>query len=157
MRILGLDLSIASTGWSILDNNKLKDVGTIKTAKLKTTDVQIRLKFIDKALKEIITKYSPELVVIEEVYQGKNSKTTGVLNRLNGAVQVNLPDDVRLVLIAATSARKVVLGQGKKHDKEEVFNWAVKRHKLKNFTFEKNNDETDSILLATYGSLLEKL
>lgn len=151
--ILGLDLSISSTGWSIVDLDTIVSYGKIKTKQLKTKDIKQRLKFIVIEIKKIIEKFSPTAIIIEDVYHGVNAKTVAILNRLNGAVIVSLPDNIDVKVINVSHARKVILTTGKRHDKNDVFLWAVSKYKLKNFNFKDHNDITDSILLAHYGSI----
>lgn len=153
MRSLGLDLSITCTGWSIIDHTTLLAYGKIETKKLKTTNIRVRLKYIILEIDKIIKEFSPTTVVIEDVYQGINAKTVAILNRLNGAVVTNIPMTIEVNVTNVSHARKVVLGSGKKHDKKEVFDWSVKKYKLKDFKFTKHNDITDSILLAEWGCI----
>ena len=129
--ILGLDLSILCSGWSLLDSFKLHACGKIETKKLKTKDIQKRLKYIISEISKIIKEFSPTTIVIEDVYHGVNVKTVAILNRLNGAVVVSIPDEIEVIVINASSVRKVVLGQGQRYSKVDVFNWAVKKYSLK--------------------------
>lgn len=148
-RILGLDISL-SCGYSILENgNKLITVGCIK---VKVKELKSRLKFLSTEVIKIIEEFKPNLIVIEQVFHGPSATTTALLNRLQGAVLVSIPDNIDVIFVNASSARKTILGQGKKHSKLEVFNWIVKKFKLKNYVFSKDNDRTDSILLSIYGS-----
>jgi len=149
--ILGLDLSIACTGWSIVDGTVVLAYGKIVTKNLKTKNIQQRLKYITLEINSIVREFSPSMVVIEDVYHGVNVKTVAILNRLNGAVVATIPDNIRVEVVNASHARMIVLGKGKKHDKKEIFTWAVKKYKLRKFKFDKDNDITDAILLAEWG------
>lgn len=104
-------------------------------------------------LDKIVKQHSPSKVVIEDVYHGVNPKTTAILNRLHGAVVVSFSSSTEVVVVGAATARKNVLGQGKTHPKEEVFETMSKKYNLTDFIFKKNNDETDAILLAEFGLL----
>ena len=137
-----VDLPIKKIGVDI--NNEFKPTWEIKTDR----------KEIVKEIQKIVEDYSIDTVIIEEVFHGVNVKTTAILNRLNGAVTSNLSKDINIILVNASSARKSILGKGKKHSKEDVFNWATTKYKLKEVTFKKHNDITDSILLAYLGTTL---
>jgi crossover junction endodeoxyribonuclease RuvC len=148
MSVLGLDIS-TKTGWSVVSNSgNLLEFGLIK---LKTKDLKSRIDTLSSEIKAILLKHKIDKVVIEAVFHGPNPKTTALLNKLQGAVILSLPDTVEIILVNASSARKQVLGQGTKYSKIDVYNWAVKHHKLKDFIFTKHNDITDSILLSHFG------
>ena len=77
MRILGIDPGLTRTGFGIIDINddslKLIDYGIVKP---KNTDkLERRLLTIFNDISEIITKYNPTVVSIEEVFYGKNVKS----------------------------------------------------------------------------------
>ena len=78
MRILGLDPSLSSTGWGIVEveNNRLRYVadGFIKTdPKLPIYD---RLAVIHRALNEVIETYHPQEAAIEQVFLNENPTST---------------------------------------------------------------------------------
>jgi crossover junction endodeoxyribonuclease RuvC len=147
-RVLGLDISL-SCGYSIIENgNQLITLGCIK---VKEKDLKKRLKYLSIEIVKLIKEFSPELVVIEQVFYGPSVTTTALLNKLQGAVTVSVPENTEVIFVNASSARKSILGAGKRHTKLDVFNWAIRKFKLKNLSFKKDNDKTDSILLSMYG------
>ena len=79
MIILGIDPGLAIVGFGVLDKQKLKtdviDYGVITTPKEDT--LPIRLEKIYKAMCELIDKYKPEQVAIEELFFNTNT-TTGI-------------------------------------------------------------------------------
>ena len=70
MRILGLDPSLSSTGWGIIEveNNRVRYVadGFIKTEP--KTDLTERLYMIYKTLCDVIEFYKPDEAAIEQVF-----------------------------------------------------------------------------------------
>lgn len=149
MRILGLDIA-TSTGFSVLDGEKLLVYGLIK---LKPEEHIKRFKQFRLNIKELIEVYKPDLVVIEATFSGKNPKSTAYLNMLRGIALELMPPEVIVKTVPVSTARKDVLGKGKKHDKSEVFTWAVAKYKMKDLTLKKHNDITDSILISYWGFL----
>lgn len=148
MYVLGLDVS-TKTGWAILDSkSNLVDYGLIK---LKSKDLKERLDCLNLEIGKILSKHTINTVVIEAVYHGPNPKTTALLNKLQGSVVSTLPSNISIKFTNATRARKEVLGKGKSYKKQDVYDWAIKKYKLKNFSFSTSNDITDAILLASYG------
>jgi Holliday junction resolvasome RuvABC endonuclease subunit len=150
MIILGLDIA-TTTGFSVLENDRIIEYGTIKLkSKL---EHRFRFKDFREALLSILTTYKPDIVIIEATYSGRNRKTTAYLNMLRGIALECIPESSELITIAVSSARMDILGEGKKHDKLEVFHWIVNKFNLKNFVFKKHNDITDSILISFWAFL----
>ena len=79
MKILGIDPGLATIGWGIIETNgsKHKPVayGAIQTPTKLT--VEKRLEQIYKDLSEIIERYSPDAVAVEELFFNTNI-TTGI-------------------------------------------------------------------------------
>ncbi len=88
MRILGLDPSLSSTGWGIIEveSNKMKYVadGFIKTdPKMPIAD---RLAIIHRTLNEVIETYHPDEAAIEQVFLNDNPTSTIKLGMARGVV-----------------------------------------------------------------------
>lgn len=88
MRILGLDPSLSSTGWGIIEveNNRIRYVadGFIKTEpKTALTD---RLSTIYKTLCDVIEAYKPDEAAIEQVFLNSNAVSTIKLGQARGVV-----------------------------------------------------------------------
>lgn len=148
MIILGLDIA-STTGFSILSEDKLIAFGAFKVDESKL--YRIRFKKLRLEVKRLIKDYKPKTVVLEGVYQGRNAKTTALLNNYRGIVMECVPLKSNLLTTSTSTARMEVLGQGKKHTKEDVFKWAKKKYKLKGLKFSADNDITDSILLSFWA------
>lgn len=88
MRILGLDPSLTSTGWGIIEveGNKIKYVadGIVKTdAKM---DLAERLVKLHEGICEIIEVYKPDEAAIEEVFLNSNPYSSLKLGQARGVV-----------------------------------------------------------------------
>ncbi len=96
--ILGIDPGIADTGFGLIRvdgiNLEFIECGVIKTSsKLKLAD---RLLILYNDLKSLADKHKPDLVVIEELYFNKNSKTALIVGQARGVIllvfkQKNIP------------------------------------------------------------------
>ena len=79
MRILGIDPGLAIVGWAVLESGRgvLAPIafGAITTPA--HTDIESRLLMIKNDLEEIIKKYQPEEMAIEELFFNTNI-TTGI-------------------------------------------------------------------------------
>lgn len=88
MRVLGIDPGTAIVGFSILDfeNNKFKviDFGCIYTDK--NMLMEDRLCKIYSELSEIIKKYQPTEMAIEELFYFKNNKTVISVGQARGVI-----------------------------------------------------------------------
>ena len=88
MRILGLDPSISSTGWGIInvEQNRLSYVadGFISTSN--KLPLSKRLHIIHDELKKIIEQYSPDEASIEVTFLNSNPETSLKLSMARGVV-----------------------------------------------------------------------
>jgi crossover junction endodeoxyribonuclease RuvC len=136
--IVGLDLSLSSTGVAIFNQDgKLKKVMTIETSpKLET---QIRLKKIGEELLKIKKEYNPTISVLEEGFVRFNTSTKQ-LYRVHGIAQYIFADIEQKYYFPMT-IRKIVCGKGNV-DKEYMRNEVLKLFPKIKF---KNYDESDAV------------
>lgn len=147
VRILGLDPSLSSTGWGVIDaeNNRLKYVadGFIKTdPKLPISD---RLAVLYKTLAEIIETYHPDESSIEIIFLNENPQSTLKLSMARGVVALapgmyNIP----LYEYEATKVKKATVGTGTalKTQVETMVKVLLPGVKPK------NNDSSDALAIA---------
>jgi Holliday junction resolvasome RuvABC endonuclease subunit len=147
MKILGLDLATCS-GFAII--NEKEEILLSGTYQLYKKDSHHH-KLIDfkNFINNLISINQPDIIVIENVFQGVNCITTAFLNQLRGVAISSIPQDKELLLVSASSCRKYVLGKGNL-SKKEVFQTINERFNL-NYSFSRDNDITDAILLSLYG------
>ncbi len=88
MRILGLDPGIAIVGWGVIDsaNFKYKPVAYDSIMTAAGLEVEERLSQIYDALSEIIEKYRPEVMAVEELFWNTNQKTGIVVAEARGVI-----------------------------------------------------------------------
>lgn len=88
MRILGIDPGVATLGFGVIDqqNNQLQavDFGCIQTAA--TVSFPQRIYQIHNQLTDILLQYSPNIVVVEELFFSKNVKTAIQVAQARGVV-----------------------------------------------------------------------
>ena len=86
MIILGLDLSLSSTGWNIITHeDTILGHGRICTNAKKHTEFE-RMQIVANEIKELIEVNSIDTVVVEDQFFAKNPKTGLTLARLMGCV-----------------------------------------------------------------------
>ncbi len=147
MRILGLDPSLSSTGWGVIEteNNKMKYVadGFIKTdTKLPIAE---RLAIIHRSLNEVIETYHPNEAAIEQVFLNDNPTSTIKLGMARGVV-ILAPAlyGISVTEYEPNKVKKAVVGVGKAA-KEQV-ETMVKV--LLPGCRPKNNDSSDALAMA---------
>lgn len=85
-RILSLDISGSSTGWSFLSSKaKVYKFGTIKTKN--TMALAERLTLFRNELKDLIFKYKPEVILIEDTFVGRNPAVNKLLSKFGGVAE----------------------------------------------------------------------
>jgi crossover junction endodeoxyribonuclease RuvC len=147
MRILGLDPSISSTGWGIIDvnGNRLSYVadGFIPTSNKEP--LSKRLQIIYTELKKVIEQYKPNEASIEITFLNSNPETSLKLSMARGVVFLmpalyNIP----LFEYEPNKIKKALTGVGKA-DKNQV-ETMVKI--LLPGCQPKNNDSSDALAIA---------
>ena len=144
--ILGFDVSSTKTGFSILKNGRFtkstKDFGSIEIdSKLSLSE---KLVYFRDSVEEVINRYNPQHIVIEDVFIGHKS-TIILLSRFSGVIiELCKRICVEPCLINATKARSLLKVKNKK---EEAFKFIKDKYKL-NWEFKTHNDIADSLVLV---------
>ncbi|EDP73740.1 crossover junction endodeoxyribonuclease RuvC [Hydrogenivirga sp. 128-5-R1-1] len=76
MSIIAIDPGIEKTGYAVGANNKVLEIGTIKTSKKDGTDFD-RVSKIKEAVRDLILKHQVSLMLIEEYHVYGNPFITG--------------------------------------------------------------------------------
>lgn len=153
--VVGLDLSLTGTGVTVLDNDgNVVEMTTIKSkpSGSRNIDELLRINGIVVEILKYISKYEPELIVIENIAFGLRGKTQSLsqLTALNYFVrdmarQYKTP----FVLVAPNSNKKYCTGNGS--SKKDMMTMFV----LKKWGVECGNDnESDAYSLAQIGLAL---
>lgn len=166
MRILGIDPSLASTGWAILEYDKaylddleqpnknlldttykptLIDCGAIKTDS-KNSDSDRIFKLYTR-MHKVINFYKPDAISIEDQYGYLNTRTLKQLSQVRGIYMFLASQySINMYLYAPSSIKKIATGSGKAK-KEEVVNCMNNYFNLE-LNVKKENDIADAIAIA---------
>jgi crossover junction endodeoxyribonuclease RuvC len=122
MRVLGIDPSLQSTGFGIVEEEagRLSPVayGVIKPTSKRP--LHLKLAEIKTELEGLIRTYSPDEAAIENPFYAQNMKTALLLGQVRGAVLVAVAGTgCRLAEYSALEIKKAVTGYGQA-DKEQV-------------------------------------
>ncbi len=147
VRILGLDPSLSSTGWGIIEaeSNRLRYVadGFIPTET--KTPVAERLAQIKNALCDVIEFYKPDEAAIEQVFMNTNAVSTIKLGMARGVVMmVPALYNISVTEYEPNKIKKAVVGVGKaeKNQVETMVKILLPGCKPK------NNDSSDALAIA---------
>jgi len=148
MKILGIDPSLRSTGYGIIeqDDNELK---LIKYGVIKTSS---QMPFLDKLnviktqIDSIIKIYKPDEVAIENLFYARNIKTAITLGQVRGATLVAVASNqCPLHEYSPLEIKKAVTGYGRA-DKTQVQIMIKTLLKIQNNQIEE--DATDALAAA---------
>ena len=155
-KILGLDISSASTGHCIINNGRLvkSTVGTINPDSKKTYGE--RLQYFSEAIVKLLQKYKPDKVVIEDIFRGPNIKTFKTLAMFRGVCFFTIFNEIGInpISIMPTEARKMAGVDG--ITKDDGFNFVIKKYSFTKYEFDTHNDITDAIVLGLACLEMEK-
>ncbi len=115
MRVLGLDPSLRSTGYGVLeqtgDRTSVIAYGTIKPRR--AGELPVKLLGIKSTIDELIARHEPEEAAIENPFFSRNFKTALVLGQVRGAVLVAIAErGLPLFEYSALEIKKAVTGYG---------------------------------------------
>ena len=147
-KILSLDISSVSTGWSIYDG---KDFicGTILLDK--KIDKVIKLNKFREVLKNLLIKEKPTHIVIEAVFMGINVRTIKILSEFSGVAQECCLSAVNIIpyIIENTTVKSFF----KVRKKENLYHFVLSLFDLEekdDMPFKTNNDIVDSVAQNIY-------
>lgn len=122
MRVLGIDPSLKSTGYGLIEftdqEYSVLAYGTIKPTVSKPFHQKINE--IKNKIEEIIDTYAPEEVAIENIFYAQNVKTALTLGQVRGAALIAIASQDRpLFEYSPLEIKKAVTGYGQA-DKNQV-------------------------------------
>lgn len=123
MVILGIDPGLAIVGWGVVDYNgshfRVLGYGAIETPA--GTSLEDRLLMIHKGLKELIEKYHPEQMAVEELFFNTNI-TTGIrVAEARGVILMTAHSmGVKLFEYTPLQVKQSVVGYGRAEKKQVI-------------------------------------
>lgn len=149
MIILALDQASKTTGWSIFKDNKLTDFGHFT---FEDANIGQRLMNIRNKIKELITTYSPEYVIFEDIQQqnnvANNIQTFKVLAQVYGVIselltELQIPNSS--VLSTVWKSQIGIKGRSRAEQKKNA-----QLHVIDTYEVKPTQDEADSICIGEY-------
>ncbi len=148
MKVLGIDPGFGRLGWAILEGNKQKQMvvefGCLETSPKK--ELSERLLEVNQFVEQLISKHSPDMAAVEELYFFKNAKTVIGVSQAQGAVLVALEkNSVPSCRYTPLQVKSTVAGYGKA-DKRQVQEMTRRLLNLENIP--KPDDAADACAVA---------
>jgi crossover junction endodeoxyribonuclease RuvC len=150
VRILGVDPGLLTTGYGLIeaegpDRIRLIEAGAIRTSS--EDSISERVADIYKNLTDVITEYSPQVLVLEKLYSHYKHPTTSILmGHARGVICLACGmNNVRLVNYPSTRIKKAVTGNGRA-GKHQVQNMVKTLLRLK--TLPEPFDVSDALSVA---------
>lgn len=157
MRVLGIDPGIGRLGWGIVDvsGGKLKaeDYGCIETEP--NSDTSQRLLRISRELSKIFKKYEPDVLAVEELFFGANSKTALVVGQARGVVFLVSAENKTPVSVYTPLQVKMALTGYGRADKNQISQMVKIILKLDKIP--KLDDTSDALAVAVSHALSSKM
>ena len=148
MIILGIDPGLAIVGWGVIESirGKVRPIafGAITTPA--HTTVESRLLMIQKDLEEIINKYQPDEMAVEELFFNTNITTGITVAEARGVIICTAHKlGVKISEYTPLQVKQAVVGYGKA-EKQQVIAMVTSILKLKNPP--KPDDTADAVAIA---------
>ncbi|MHB9034929.1 MAG: crossover junction endodeoxyribonuclease RuvC, partial [Anaerolineae bacterium] len=88
MRVLGLDPGLATTGYGLVDSvgQDLVPIGFGIITTEPKQDLATRLMDLHQQLTKLLVLYTPDVVVVEQLFFGNNSRTAIVVGQARGVI-----------------------------------------------------------------------
>lgn len=123
LRILGIDPGIAIVGWGILDYNKFKFTPVAYDSIMTKAGLPVeeRLSQIYTQLSEIMEKYKPEAMAVEELFWNTNQKTGIVVAEARGVILLCARQHgIPIFEYTPLQVKQAVVGYGRAEKKQVI-------------------------------------
>ncbi len=146
--ILGIDPGLATTGFGVISyadkTLTYKECGAIVTKK--TIRLPQRLYMINTAIRALVRKYNPDVVVVEQLFFAKNAKTAFAVGQARGVALLALVKSrARIAEYSPLQVKQTVTGYGKA-DKRQVQQMVRRILKLRELP--RPDDASDALAAA---------
>ena len=125
MKVLGIDPGSETLGWGVVEGENLKyklvDYGTVKSSPKEAFSK--RLLKIGTGVTEVIQKFQPDVISVEEAFYATNAKVAIKLGQVRGVVlYVGEQNDLEVSEYSPRLIKQTVVGYGnaEKHQVQEM-------------------------------------
>lgn len=116
MIVLGVDPGTQVTGYGVVHGESANAATLVECGVIRTTAsdaLPVRLREIHEGIAELITRHSPDVMSIEDVFYARNVRTTVVLGHARGVILLAAAQrDIRVHEMTPRAIKKAVSGTG---------------------------------------------
>lgn len=158
MIILGFDPGLATLGYGVIKKEERRapemlDYGIISTPK--DTNLALRLTMLEKGVKEVIAKFKPDEIAIEELFFAKNVKTGINVAHARGVILLTaIKECGNIFEYTPLQIKQALTGYGRA-DKNQIQQMVKTFLKLK--AVPKPDDAADALAVALTHAQTNKL
>ena len=114
--ILGIDPGTAITGYGVVAKERGGAVSLVECGVVRTSSgevLAVRIRDIYEAITTLITRHAPSVLVVEDVFQGKNVQSALKLGHARGAILLaGALGEIPIVEYSPREIKKAVVGNG---------------------------------------------
>jgi crossover junction endodeoxyribonuclease RuvC len=147
MIILGVDPGTASTGYGLINTGKnLEMIGCNCINTSSEMPMADRLKIIYQKMSEIMQRYHPQEVAIEQIYFSKNTKTALSIGQARGVIMLAASNEgARIFNYTPLEVKQTIAGYGRatKHQIQHMV-----KDLLRLSCVPRSNDSADALAVA---------
>ncbi len=114
--VMGVDPGTAVTGYGVLSSEESGSLSLLECGVIRTSSgepLPTRIREIFEGIQEIIDQFHPEVVVVEDVFQGKNVRSALTLGHARGAILLAASlANLRIAEYSPRAIKKAVVGNG---------------------------------------------
>ena len=157
MLILGIDPGIERCGWGLVEETggKVKAIFYDCFFTSKEVSTSERLKNLSDQLNDLLNKYHPDIVAMEDLFFGTNAKTAIVVGQARGVVMLSVENfGIPLVSYPPLEIKMSITGYGRA-DKNQIGQMVKNIFKLREVP--KPDDTTDALAVALTHCFVSKL
>lgn len=115
-RVIGIDPGLSTTGVGVVERDaqgryRALHVGTLHPPRQATAAV--KLKHISRGIQELIIRYAPHCLAVEETFYHKNVKSALALGQARGAALLAAAEcDLEVMELSAKTVKQAAVGRG---------------------------------------------
>ncbi len=116
MKVLGVDPGSIVVGYGVVETGadhfaRLVECGVLRTEK--GTSLPRRLRTIHDGLSELIARHRPDCMAVENIFYGKNPRSSAVLGHARGVILLNAEmANLPIAEYSPATIKKTVVGRG---------------------------------------------
>jgi crossover junction endodeoxyribonuclease RuvC len=149
LKVLGIDPGTAATGYGVVVREGGGAVALVECGVVRTTaDAPLaqRLREIHEALGQVMDRHEPAVVAVEDIFYGKNVRTTVMLGHTRGAILLAAAlRDLPVADYSPAEVKSAIVGTGRA-TKEQIQFMVKKLLRLK--TVPSPSDAADGVAVA---------